>query len=89
MPSSPHSPSACTATPQAEDFWNNRFHWCALAAGFIAAVEDRLDDALYVRELAYTFYEEGAFKGRVGRGNLPKETATTARRTRAERSQGR
>jgi hypothetical protein len=43
-------------------FWTTRFHWCALAAGFIAASEDRLDDALYVRELAYSLYEEGAFR---------------------------
>lgn len=47
------------------DFWGNRFHWCALAAGFLAASEGRLDDSLYVRELAYSFYEEGAFHDRV------------------------
>jgi hypothetical protein len=47
-------------------FWSsNRFHWCALAAGFLAASEGRLDDSLYVRELAYHFFESGAFKGRV------------------------
>ena len=36
-----------------DDFWQDRFHYCALAAGFIAASEGQLDDALYVRELAY------------------------------------
>ncbi len=49
----------------ADPFWSNRFHWCALAAGFLAASEGRLDDALYVRELAYSLYEEGAFRDRV------------------------
>lgn len=48
-----------------EDFFDNRFHWCALAAGFIAASEDRLHDSLYVRQLAYEFYEQGAFRDRV------------------------
>jgi len=48
-----------------DEFWSNRFHYCALAAGFIAASEGRLDDALYVRELAYALYEEGAFRDRV------------------------
>jgi len=47
-----------------EDFWANPFHWCALAAGFIAASEGRLDDSLYVRELAYRMFEEGAFRDR-------------------------
>jgi hypothetical protein len=46
----------------ADSFWSDRFHFCALAAGFIAASEGRLDDALYVRELAYSLYEEGAFR---------------------------
>ncbi len=48
-----------------EPFWNNRFHWCALAAGFLAASEGRLDDSLYVKDLAYGFYESGAFRDRV------------------------
>jgi hypothetical protein len=48
-----------------EDFWSNRFHHCALAAGFIAESQGRLADALYVRELAYSLYEEGAFRDRV------------------------
>ncbi len=48
-----------------DDFWQDRFHYCALAAGFIAASEDKLDDALYVRELAYALYKEGAFRNRV------------------------
>lgn len=48
-----------------EPFWNNRFHWCALAAGFLAASEGRLDDSFYVKDLAYSFYEGGAFRDRV------------------------
>lgn len=52
-------------TADSQDFWDNRFHFCALAAGFIAASGGRLDDSLYVRELAYSFYEEGAFRNRV------------------------
>jgi hypothetical protein len=65
MPSGPHSPSAWTAAPEAEEFWNNRFHYCALAAGFIAAIENRLHDSYYVRDLAYRMYQEGAFRDRV------------------------
>ncbi len=53
-----------------DPFWQDRFHCCALAAGFIAASEGRLDDALYVRELAYSFYEEGAFQDRVEQAPL-------------------
>lgn len=41
--------------------FNDRFHWCALAAGFIATCEDRLNDSDYVKQLAYEFYEQGAF----------------------------
>ena len=44
-----------------EEFWENRFHWCALAAGFLAATEGRLDDSAYVQKLAYEFFEAGAF----------------------------
>ena len=47
-----------------DDFWKNRFHWCALAAGFIAASEGRIEDSAYVRELAYSMFEEGAFQDR-------------------------
>jgi hypothetical protein len=46
-------------------FWSDRFHWCALAAGFLAACEGRLDDSTYVKELAYEMYESGAFRDRV------------------------
>ena len=56
------------------DFWKNLFHWCALAAGFLAASEGRLDDSAYVRELAYRWYEEGAFRDRV---RLPDLTDST------------
>jgi hypothetical protein len=45
-----------------DDFWSDRFHWCALTAGFIAASEGRLQDSEYVRRLAYEFFDEGAFK---------------------------
>lgn len=58
----------------ADDFWSNRFHYCALAAGFIAASEGRLSDSLYVRELAYALYEDGAFRQYV-REPQPKEAA--------------
>lgn len=47
------------------DIFNDRFHWCALAAGFLATSEGRLDDSAYVKQLAYEFYEEGAFRDRV------------------------
>ena len=59
-----------------EDFWSNAFHWCALAAGFIAASEDRLGDSLYVRDLAYRMFEEGAFRDRVEQASS--ETSASA-----------
>jgi hypothetical protein len=46
-----------------EEFWSNRFHFCALAAGFLAAKEGRLDDSRYVQRLAYDLYERGEFVG--------------------------
>ncbi len=49
----------------ADPFSHDRFHWCALAAGFIAAAEGRLDDSRYVQRVAYEFYESGAFRDRV------------------------
>lgn len=42
-------------------FWADRFHWCTLAAGFIAASEGRLQDSDYVRQLAYQGFQEGSF----------------------------
>ena len=51
-------------TRDPEDFWSNRFHWCALAAGFLAAAEGRLSDSEYVKRLAYQAYESGAFRQR-------------------------
>ncbi|QEL18761.1 hypothetical protein [Limnoglobus roseus] len=48
-----------------DDIFTDRFHWCSLAAGFLAAAEGRLDDSEYVRKLAYQWYEEGAFANRV------------------------
>jgi hypothetical protein len=46
-----------------EDFWQNRFHLCALAAGFIAVSEGRVSESRYVQQLAYELYERGAFRG--------------------------
>jgi hypothetical protein len=43
-----------------EAFWSNRFHSCALAAGFLAASEGRLADSRYVQQLAYDLYERGS-----------------------------
>ena len=40
-----------------DDFWSNRFHVCALAAGFFAASQGRLADSDYVKRLAYHLYE--------------------------------
>ncbi len=59
-----------------DEFWSDRFHFCALAAGFIAASEDKLGDALYVRELAYSLYKEGAFRDRVKQA--PSKTSVSA-----------
>lgn len=64
-------------------FWTNRFHWCALAAGFIAASEGRVGDSHYVRDLAYRMFEEGAFRDRVAAAEqnaspLPASDAATA-----------
>ena len=58
-----------------DTIFNDRFHYCALAAGFIASAEGRLDDALYVRELAYGFFKEGAFRDYVP--HREPESATT------------
>lgn len=44
-----------------DDFWFDRLHWCALAAGFMATCEGRLHDSAYVKQLAYQWFEEGAF----------------------------
>lgn len=48
-----------------DTIFNDPFHWCALAAGFIAVLEDRLHDSLYVKQLTYEFYDQGAFRERV------------------------
>jgi putative addiction module component (TIGR02574 family) len=63
-----------------DSFWQDRWHWCALAAGFTAACEGRLDDSLYVRDLAYRMFEEGAFRDRVDPtppAQAPEVTAVT------------
>lgn len=43
------------------EFWADRFHWCALAAGLMAAADGTLADSTHVRRLAYDLYEQGAF----------------------------
>jgi hypothetical protein len=53
-----------------DPFWNDAFHWCVLAAGFLAASEGRLQDSEYVRELAYQWFKEGAFRDRTGSSHL-------------------
>lgn len=45
-----------------DEFWADRFHLCALAAGYRAASEGRLAESEYVRQLAYGLYEGGAFR---------------------------
>jgi len=44
------------------EFWSDRFHWCALAAGFVAAAEGWIHDSERVKRLAYQWYAEGAFR---------------------------
>jgi len=58
-----------------DDFWSDRFHCCALAAGFIAAAEGRLGDARYVRDLAYGIYENGTFASRLAPTHEPTAAA--------------
>lgn len=53
------------------DIYTDRFHWCALAAGLLAAGEGRLHDSDYVRELAYEWYEAGAFADLEGKRDPP------------------
>ena len=62
-PSQPDSAGNESASD--DDFWRTRFHWCALAAGFLAASEGRLHDSRYVQRLANEFYESGAFRDRL------------------------
>jgi hypothetical protein len=58
-----------------EPIWNDRFHWCALAAGFLAASEGKLGDSEYCKRLTYEFYEAGAFRDRVPPANpVPSES---------------
>ena len=40
------------------DLFDDLFHRCALTAGFLAWMEGRLADSIYVRELCYRMYEE-------------------------------
>ncbi len=39
-----------------DGFWDDPFHACALAAGFLAHAEGRLGDAEHVRRLAFGLY---------------------------------
>lgn len=41
-----------------DDVLKDMFNSCALAAGFMAHAEGRLADSEYVRQLAYSLYEE-------------------------------
>jgi hypothetical protein len=47
-----------------DQFWNDRFHWCALAVGFLAASEGWLHDSDRMKREVYAMYESGAFKDR-------------------------
>lgn len=58
-------------TEKPDDIFNDRFHWCALAAGFQAWAEGRIGDSRYVKQLAYESYERGEFKDRVKRPPPP------------------
>lgn len=40
-----------------DDFWNNRFHHCALAIGFIAHAKGWLHDSERVKRAVYELYE--------------------------------
>lgn len=46
-----------------DDLFQDRFHYCALAAGLQALCEGRLHDSEYVKRLAYASYERGDFAG--------------------------
>jgi hypothetical protein len=56
--------------------WGNRFNWCALAAGFLAAAEGRIEDSRYVQKLAYELFETGAFRDRVPSGSQSSAQST-------------
>ena len=45
-----------------DDFWQDRFHYCAWRPVSSPPARASFDDALYVRELAYALYKEGAFR---------------------------
>jgi hypothetical protein len=42
-----------------DPFWDNRFHTCALAVGFVAHAEGWLHDSERVRRVVYHLYERG------------------------------
>ena len=53
------------------EFWANRFHHCALIAGFIASDKGRLADCQYVQQLAYDLFESGVFRNPSGPNSRP------------------
>jgi len=62
-----------------DEFWSDRFHRCALLAGFVAHGEGRLADSGYVRRLAFDLYEGGAFRAAPSR-NIRREHLREAMR---------
>lgn len=45
-----------------DDFWSDRFQLCSWWAAVIAHAQGRLADSVFVRQIAYDLYENGAFK---------------------------
>jgi hypothetical protein len=50
-----------------DDFWDNRFHQCALAVGFVAHAEGWLHDSERVRRVVYHLYERSEWPDDPGR----------------------
>ena len=76
-----------TASPESvrdDEFWANRFHWCALEAGFRAKAQGRLHESEYVRRLAYGLYESGAYRESLARTDAVCQSAARARLGRPE-----
>ena len=48
------------------EFWQDRFHFCALYAAKIAFAEGKLEESEYVRRLTYRLYEEAIGGGICG-----------------------
>jgi hypothetical protein len=62
MPASQAVRMTTDVNPIDDDFWSDRFYFCALVAGMMAKSDGRLADSEYVRRLAYDLYEDGAFR---------------------------